>query len=98
MKQPTKLMKRALSRLNEWAEGCMEKTEREGLVWINLTGNVKVAPLPGPSPRVRILPKGVTIGESVSWHIGADKDGNAVAIYDEDEETVRRFYEKWNRA
>lgn len=37
------------------------------------------------------------IGESVSYHIGADKDGNAIAIYEQDEDTVNKFYETWNR-
>jgi hypothetical protein len=60
----------------------MGKTEVEGLTWINLTGTAKVG-IP------EIVP---IIGESVSWHLGADKDGNAVRIYEEDDETVRKFY------
>lgn len=35
------------------------------------------------------------IGESVSWHLGSDKDGYAIPIYEEDEETVRKFYKNW---
>jgi hypothetical protein len=48
---------------------------------------------PDATQRIRIRAEDVVIGESVSWHLGADKDGNAVAIYDEDEETVKKFYE-----
>jgi hypothetical protein len=39
-----------------------------------------------------------TIGESVSWHLGSDENGNAIAIYEEDEATVKKFYENWGNS
>lgn len=38
-----------------------------------------------------------TIGESVSWHLTSDKDGNAVMVYEEDDEFVKNFYSNWNK-
>lgn len=99
MKQPTKLMKRALRQSKEWNKSWLEKTEKEGMVWINMTGSVKTGLHPDVTSRMRIIVRAedVTIGESVSWHLGSDKDGNAVAIYEEDEETVKKFYESHAR-
>jgi hypothetical protein len=39
----------------------------------------------------------MTIGESVSYHLGCDEHGNAMAVYDESAEVVKKFYENWNR-
>jgi hypothetical protein len=39
----------------------------------------------------------ITIGESVSYHLGCDEDGNAISVYDESAEVVKKFYENWNR-
>lgn len=54
--------------------------------------NIITGPYTRPKPIIKAV-----IGESVSWHLGVDKDGYAVRVYDEDEETVKRFYENWNK-
>lgn len=89
MKQPSKSMKRALWQCKEWNKSWMGETLKDTLIWINVSGSVKVDPHRG----ISVHTESVTIGKSVSWHLGADKDGNAVRIYDEDDETVKKFYE-----
>lgn len=39
-----------------------------------------------------------TIGSSVTWHLGSNERGNAIRIYEENEETVRKFYENWSKS
>jgi hypothetical protein len=84
----------ALRRSKEWNRSWMGETLKDTLMWINVSGSVGIVPHPDPTQRIRIRTEKVTIGQSVSWHLGSDKDGNAVGIYDEDEETVKKFYEK----
>jgi hypothetical protein len=50
---------------------------------------------PDSTQRIRIRAEDITIGDSVNWHLVADKHGNAIAVYEEDKETVRRFYKDW---
>lgn len=55
------------------------RMERETRPWRLLTAGT-------PEPIV------ATIGESVSWHLGSDADGNAIPVYEEDEATVNQFF------
>lgn len=50
----------------------------------------------GPHTRPKPVMK-ATIGEYVSWHLGSDKDGYAIPIYEQDEETVKKFYKNWKK-
>lgn len=88
MKQPKKLMRTALRQRPTKIRRCWPRERfwpSYSVVFLDTTP-------PEATQRVRIRAEDVTIGESVSWHLGADKDGNAVAIYHEDDETVRKFY------
>lgn len=93
MRQPTKQVKRALRHRLTKIRKCWPRERfwpSYSVVFLNTSP-------PDATQRIRIRAEDVVIGESVSWHLGSDKDGNAVAIYEEDEETVKKFYESHAR-